>query len=217
MADGGAAASSWSAWSSPEATNPGAGSAEVHLRRRGVSCRRTSWSAPNWSAFWRWRSTACPRSSARCCSLYYYEELNLREIGEVVGLHLSRVAQLRTQAILQAAQPPGESLAVPAQEKRMNSQTLDVLLDIEMPVTVRFGSAQMTFGDVMGLNAGSVVEFDRGDGRAGRGAGKRPGGGPRRNGNGARQLRRAHHRDLEPAANGWIRVPAASAETAGAL
>ena len=43
----------------------------------------------------------------------------------------------------------------------MNSQTLDVLLDIELPVTIRFGSAQMTFGDVMGLNAGSLVEFDR--------------------------------------------------------
>jgi flagellar motor switch protein FliN/FliY len=44
----------------------------------------------------------------------------------------------------------------------MNSQTLDVLLDIEMPVTVRIGSAQMTFGDVLGLNIGSIVEFDRG-------------------------------------------------------
>ncbi|SPE23305.1 Flagellar motor switch phosphatase FliY (fragment) [Candidatus Sulfopaludibacter sp. SbA3] len=43
----------------------------------------------------------------------------------------------------------------------MNSPTLDVLLDIELPVTVRFGSAQMTFGDVMGLNAGALVEFDR--------------------------------------------------------
>ncbi|MGD0774332.1 MAG: flagellar motor switch protein FliN [Candidatus Solibacter sp.] len=43
----------------------------------------------------------------------------------------------------------------------MNSQTLDVLLDIELPITVRFGSAQMTFGDVIGLNVGSLVEFDR--------------------------------------------------------
>jgi flagellar motor switch protein FliN len=43
----------------------------------------------------------------------------------------------------------------------MNSQTLDVLLDIELPVTVRFGSKQMTFGDIMTLGAGSLVEFDR--------------------------------------------------------
>jgi flagellar motor switch protein FliN len=43
----------------------------------------------------------------------------------------------------------------------MKTQTLDVLLDIELPVTVRLGSAQMTFGDVMSLNTGSLVEFDR--------------------------------------------------------
>jgi RNA polymerase sigma factor for flagellar operon FliA len=33
-------------------------------------------------------------------NLYYYEELNLGEISKIVGLHLSRVAQLRVQAIL---------------------------------------------------------------------------------------------------------------------
>jgi flagellar motor switch protein FliN/FliY len=43
----------------------------------------------------------------------------------------------------------------------MKSQTMDVLLDIELPVTVRLGSAQLTFGEVMGLNAGSLVEFGR--------------------------------------------------------
>jgi len=43
----------------------------------------------------------------------------------------------------------------------MKSQTLDVLLDIELPVTVRLGTTQMTFGEVMGLNTGSLVEFGR--------------------------------------------------------
>jgi RNA polymerase sigma factor for flagellar operon FliA len=33
-------------------------------------------------------------------NLYYYEELTLTEIAQVVGLHLSRVAQLRVQAVL---------------------------------------------------------------------------------------------------------------------
>ncbi|MGA2648595.1 MAG: FliM/FliN family flagellar motor switch protein [Candidatus Sulfotelmatobacter sp.] len=42
----------------------------------------------------------------------------------------------------------------------MNAQTLDVLLDVELPVTIRLGMAQMTFGDVAGFNAGSLVEFD---------------------------------------------------------
>jgi flagellar motor switch protein FliN/FliY len=42
----------------------------------------------------------------------------------------------------------------------MNAQTVDALLDVELPVTIRLGMAQMTFGDVMGFNAGSLVEFD---------------------------------------------------------
>ena len=43
----------------------------------------------------------------------------------------------------------------------MNSPTLDVLLDIELPLTVRFGGTEMTFGEILSLDAGSVVEFDR--------------------------------------------------------
>lgn len=41
-----------------------------------------------------------PKIERTVLHLYYYEELNLREIAEVIGMHLSRVAQLRTQAIL---------------------------------------------------------------------------------------------------------------------
>lgn len=41
-----------------------------------------------------------PKIERTVLHLYYFEELNLREIGEIVGMHLSRVAQLRTQAIL---------------------------------------------------------------------------------------------------------------------
>ena len=33
-------------------------------------------------------------------SLYYQEELTLREIAEVVNLHESRISQLKSQAIL---------------------------------------------------------------------------------------------------------------------
>jgi RNA polymerase sigma factor for flagellar operon FliA len=41
-----------------------------------------------------------PKIERTVLHLYYYEELSLREIGVVVGMHLSRVAQLRTQSIL---------------------------------------------------------------------------------------------------------------------
>ena len=41
-----------------------------------------------------------PKTERMVLSLYYYEELNLREIAEVMGLHLSRIHQLRVQAVL---------------------------------------------------------------------------------------------------------------------
>jgi RNA polymerase sigma factor for flagellar operon FliA len=40
------------------------------------------------------------RNERTVLSLYYYEELNLREIAEIMGMHLSRIGQLKTQAIL---------------------------------------------------------------------------------------------------------------------
>jgi RNA polymerase sigma factor for flagellar operon FliA len=41
-----------------------------------------------------------PKAERTVLSLYYYEELTLREIAEVMGMHLSRIGQLRVQAIL---------------------------------------------------------------------------------------------------------------------
>jgi len=41
-----------------------------------------------------------PEVERTVLSLYYYEELTLREISRVVGLHESRVSQLKSQAIL---------------------------------------------------------------------------------------------------------------------
>jgi RNA polymerase sigma factor for flagellar operon FliA len=41
-----------------------------------------------------------PKQERTVLSLYYFEELTLREIGEVMGMHLSRCGQLRVQGIL---------------------------------------------------------------------------------------------------------------------
>lgn len=41
-----------------------------------------------------------PKQERVVLSLYYYEELSLREISQVMGLHLSRIGQLRVQGIL---------------------------------------------------------------------------------------------------------------------
>jgi RNA polymerase sigma factor FliA len=41
-----------------------------------------------------------PKQERTVLGLYYFDELTLREIGEVMGMHLSRCGQLRVQAIL---------------------------------------------------------------------------------------------------------------------
>ena len=41
-----------------------------------------------------------PKIERTVLSLYFYEELTLREIADVMGVHLSRVSQIKTQAIL---------------------------------------------------------------------------------------------------------------------
>lgn len=41
-----------------------------------------------------------PKNERVVLSLYYYEELSLREISFVMGMHLSRIGQLRVQAVL---------------------------------------------------------------------------------------------------------------------
>jgi flagellar motor switch protein FliN len=38
---------------------------------------------------------------------------------------------------------------------------LEMLMDIELPVVIRFGHTQMALRDIAGLSAGSVIEFDR--------------------------------------------------------
>jgi RNA polymerase sigma factor for flagellar operon FliA len=41
-----------------------------------------------------------PQNERLVLSLYYHEELNMREIAPILGLHITRVSQLRMQAIL---------------------------------------------------------------------------------------------------------------------
>jgi len=41
-----------------------------------------------------------PKVERTVLALYYHEELNLREIAGIMDLHLSRISQLKSQAVL---------------------------------------------------------------------------------------------------------------------
>jgi flagellar motor switch protein FliN/FliY len=64
----------------------------------------------------------------------------------------------------QNTQPNLQSAATPAPSESHSSgnRNLDLLLDIELGVTLRFGTRQMMLKDIIELCSGSVVELDRG-------------------------------------------------------
>jgi len=59
------------------------------------------------------------------------------------------------------ARPEHSNRSFDSAEAAHNSGTLDLLLDMELPVLVRFGSTRMQLRDLMKLTSGSVIEFGR--------------------------------------------------------
>ncbi len=47
------------------------------------------------------------------------------------------------------------------QAKPASSWNIDLLLDVELPITVSFGEAEMQLKDVLKLGVGSVIELDK--------------------------------------------------------
>jgi RNA polymerase sigma factor for flagellar operon FliA len=60
--------------------------------------------------------TSLPEREKLVITLYYYEDLTLREIGEVLGVTESRVSQLHTKAILRLKARMSGSVARAAAE-----------------------------------------------------------------------------------------------------
>lgn len=66
-------------------------------------------------------------------------------------------------SLIESATATERSPAVvpPLASTASNTRNLDLLLDVEMPVSVSFGRAQLPLKDVIKLTAGSIVELDR--------------------------------------------------------
>jgi flagellar motor switch protein FliN/FliY len=72
------------------------------------------------------------------------------------------------------ASPPDQHGAHPAPEERSppapadqgtpltHSRTMDLLLDVDLPVSISFGKTQLALKDVLKLTTGSIVELNRG-------------------------------------------------------
>jgi len=55
--------------------------------------------------------------------------------------------------------PPPDKPAAPAQAS--DSGKLDLLLDVNLALMLRFGQRDLTLREILELNAGSVIELDR--------------------------------------------------------
>ena len=58
-------------------------------------------------------------------------------------------------------QTEGETRGVPAQRGEI-PPTMELLLDVELPVSISFGKTEILMKDVLKLTTGSIVELNRG-------------------------------------------------------
>jgi flagellar motor switch protein FliN/FliY len=58
--------------------------------------------------------------------------------------------------------PPQRLEPVPQDSTPLHSRTMDLLLDVDLPVSISFGKAQLPMKDVLKLTTGSIVELNRG-------------------------------------------------------
>ena len=63
-----------------------------------------------------------------------------------------------TEPVAVSAAPEAESEVATANETTRN---LDVILDLDLPLTVRFGQTQMALGELVQIGPGSVVSLER--------------------------------------------------------
>jgi len=71
-------------------------------------------------------------------------------------------ALMETPAAKPAAEPKESAKPDPAlPAKDLSTSNLDLLLDIELDVTIRFGQREMLLRDVLDLRSGSVIELER--------------------------------------------------------
>jgi RNA polymerase sigma factor FliA len=76
-----------------------------------------------------------PEPEQRVVTLYYYDELKLREIGEVLGVTESRVSQLHTKAVLRLKAGLAEGPRDPTDVERYDEELAKVTIGGAQPLT----------------------------------------------------------------------------------
>ena len=88
----------------------------------------------------------------------------LRRIDLEIELGAARVQMTiaMTRPVLDSIEPQApKPEASPAQEPPDGARALDLLYDVELPVSVSFGRAQLALKEIIKLTSGSIVELNR--------------------------------------------------------
>ena len=85
------------------------------------------------------------------------------ETSLLAGLEASMQSADRPEVVAAAPEPAGEPTGAAAidEETIRRSKRMDLLLDVELPVSVSFGRAQLLLKDVIKLTTGSIIELNR--------------------------------------------------------
>jgi flagellar motor switch protein FliN/FliY len=83
--------------------------------------------------------------------------------GGVLQLSTVLDASLVAALTLQPPEPPAKTAVatLPPPPSAPSTRNLELLLDVELPVSVSFGRAQLQLKDVIKLTTGSIVELNR--------------------------------------------------------
>ena len=82
-----------------------------------------------------------------------------KELAMVVVYFMPQLIHSLIESVTVTERSP--AVVPPSVPTASNTRNLDLLLDVEMPVSVSFGRAQLPLKDVIKLTAGSIVELDR--------------------------------------------------------
>ena len=81
----------------------------------------------------------------------------------MAGFNGGLIAQLTVSPPVSQAPQAGAALQTEASAPLpARSRTMDLLLDVDLPVSISFGKAELPMKDVLKLTTGSIVELNRG-------------------------------------------------------
>ena len=87
--------------------------------------------------------------------------VEVRNGQQLWRVQIGWTAQFSQNAAASAAPAAAEPVAVSPRRETVASKTLDLLLDVALPVSVSFGKTSLQIREVIKLSTGSVIELDR--------------------------------------------------------